>query len=96
MKTARGAIAIRISDDAEKLQRETIDNYKGIAQAQAGYHSAHHSFNYYWHGYSQEQIDRLSAQMGRKWNGGHLEPQPGGDEDAALQCGYVEDVAGYR
>lgn len=69
MKTARGAIAIRISDDAEKLQRETIDNYKGIAQEQAGYHSAHHSFNYYWRGYSQEQIDRLSAQMGRKWNG---------------------------
>ena len=69
MKTARGAIAIRISDDAEKLQRETIDNYKGIAQAQGGYHSAHHSFNYYWRGYSQEQIDRLSAQMGRKWNG---------------------------
>lgn len=69
MKTARGAIAIRISDDAEKLQRETIDNYKGIAQAQAGYHSAHHSFNYYWRGYSQEQIDRLSVQMGRKWNG---------------------------
>lgn len=69
MKTARGAIAIRISDDAEKLQRETIDNYKGIAQAQAGYHSAHHSFNYYWRGYSQEQIDSLSAQMGRKWNG---------------------------
>lgn len=69
MKTARGAIAIRISDDAEKLQRETIDNYKVIAQAQAGYHSAHHSFNYYWRGYSQEQIDRLSAQMGRKWNG---------------------------
>lgn len=69
MKTARGAIAIRISDDTEKLQRETIDNYKGIAQEQAGYHSAHHSFNYYWRGYSQEQIDRLSAQMGRKWNG---------------------------
>ena len=69
MKTARGAIAIRISDDAEKLQRETIDNYKGIAQAQAHYHSAHHSFNYYWGGYSQEQIDRLSRQMGRKWNG---------------------------
>lgn len=69
MKTARGAIAIRISNDTEKLQRETIDNYKGIAQEQAGYHSAHHSFNYYWRGYSQEQIDRLSAQMGRKWNG---------------------------
>ena len=69
MKTARGATAIRISDDAEKLQRETIDNYRGIAQTQAGYHSAHHSWNYYWDGYSQEQIDRLSRQMGRKWNG---------------------------
>lgn len=69
MKTARGASAIRISNEAEKLQQETIDNYRGIAQAQAGYHSAHNSFNYYWRGYSQEQIDRLSAQMGRKWNG---------------------------
>lgn len=69
MKTSRGATAIRISDDAEKLQRETIENYRGIAQAQASYHSAHHSFNYYWGGFNEEQIARLSAQMGRKWNG---------------------------
>lgn len=69
MKTARGAAAIRISGDAEKLQRETNENYKGIAQAQAGYHSSHHSFNYYWGGYSEEQIARLSRQMGRQWNG---------------------------
>ena len=69
MKTARGASAIRISDAAEKLQQETIDNYRGIAQAQAGYHSAHHSFNHYWGGFNREQIDRLSKQMGRSWNG---------------------------
>lgn len=69
MKTARGASAIRISDEAEKLQQETIDNYRGIAQAQAGYHSAHHSFNHYWGGFNREQIDRLSKQMGRSWNG---------------------------
>ena len=69
MKSARGATAIRISSDAEKLQRETNENYKGIAQAQARYHSAHHSFNYYWGGYSDEQIARLSRQMGRRWNG---------------------------
>ena len=69
MKTARGASAIRISNEAEKLQQETIDNYRGIAQAQAGYHSAHHSFNYYWGGFNREQIDRLSKQMGRSWNG---------------------------
>lgn len=69
MKTARGAAAIRISSDAEKLQRETNENYKGIAQAQAGYHGSHHSWNYYWGGFSGEQIDRLSKQMGRKWDG---------------------------
>lgn len=69
MKSARGATAIRISSDAEKLQRETNENYKGIAQAQARYHSAHHSFNYYWGGYSDEQIARLSRQMGRQWTG---------------------------
>ena len=69
MKTARGASAIRISNEAEKLQQETIDNYRGIAQAQAGYHSAHNSFNYYWGGFNREQIDRLSKQMGRSWNG---------------------------
>lgn len=69
MKSARGATAIRISSDAEKLQRETNENYKGIAQAQARYHSSHHSFNYYWGGYSDEQIARLSRQMGRQWTG---------------------------
>lgn len=69
MKSARGATAIRISGDAEKLQHETNENYKGIAQAQARYHSSHHSFNYYWGGYSDEQIARLSRQMGRQWNG---------------------------
>ena len=69
MKTARGAAAIRMSVDAEKLQRETIENYKKIAETQAGYHAKHHSFNYYWEEFSQEQIGRLSSQIGRKWNG---------------------------
>lgn len=69
MKTSRGASAIRISRDAEKLQKETNDNYKRITQEQAGYHSAHHSFNAYWKGFSQEQINRFSSQIGRKWDG---------------------------
>ena len=69
MKTARGEQAIRASREAEKLQKETNENYKQMAQAQAGYHSAHHSWNYYWDGYNQEQISRLSGQIGRSWNG---------------------------
>ena len=69
MKTMRGEQAISASREAEKLQKETNENYKQMAQAQAGYHSAHHSWNYYWDGYNQEQISRLSGQIGRSWNG---------------------------
>lgn len=69
MKSARGAAAIRVSRDAQKLQEETTDNYKDIAQAQAGYHGSHHSWNYYWGGFNEEQIERLGRQMGRKWDG---------------------------
>ena len=69
MKSARGARAIDASTRARQLQEETNANYKAIAQAQASYHSSHHSWNYYWDGFSQEQIARLSGQIGRQWNG---------------------------
>ena len=69
MKSARGARAIDTSTHARQLQEETNANYKSIAQAQAGYHGAHHSWNYYWDGFSEEQIARLSGQIGRQWNG---------------------------
>lgn len=69
MKTSRGAMAIDAAQRARNLQGETIENYKKIAQAQAGYHDAHRSFNYYWGGYDDEQINRLSQQIGRQWNG---------------------------
>lgn len=69
MKSARGASAIDASHRARELQEETNANYKAIAQAQASYHSSHHSFNYYWDGYDEEQIARLSQQIGRQWSG---------------------------
>ena len=69
MKSARGARAIDASTRARQLQEETNANYKAIAQAQASYHNAHHSWNYYWDGFSQEQIARLSGQIGRQWSG---------------------------
>lgn len=69
MKSARGARAIDASTRARQLQEETNANYKSIAQAQAGYHGAHHSWNYYWDGFSEEQIARLSGQIGRQWSG---------------------------
>ena len=69
IKASRGTKSVYAYKDAYRLQQETNANYLGIAQAQAGYHGAHHSWNYYWNGYSQEQIDRLSGQIGRSWNG---------------------------
>lgn len=69
IKASKGAKSVAAYRDAYNYQRETNANYLGIAQAQAGYHGAHHSWNYYWGGFSQEQIERLSRQIGRSWDG---------------------------
>lgn len=69
MKASKGTQSVAAYWDAYKYQKETIDNYKRIAQEQARYSGSHHSWNYYWGGFSQEQIDRLSGKIGRDWNG---------------------------
>ena len=69
MKASKGTRSVAAYRDAYKYQKETIDNYKRIAQEQARYSGSHHSWNYYWGGFSQEQIDRLSGKIGRDWNG---------------------------
>lgn len=69
IKASKGTKSVAAYRDAYNYQRETNANYLGIAQAQAGYHGAHHSWNYYWDGFSQEQIERLSRQIGRLWDG---------------------------
>lgn len=69
IKASKGTKSVAAYRDAYNYQRETNANYLGIAQAQAGYYGAHHSWNYYWDGFSQEQIERLSRQIGRSWDG---------------------------
>ena len=69
LKNARGLGAIDASTRARRLQEETEANYLRMAQAQASYHSAHRSWNYYWGGFTDEQIERLSEQIGRQWGG---------------------------
>lgn len=69
IKASRGTKSVAAYRDAYKYQQETNANYLQMAQAQAGYHSSHHSWNYYWGGFSQEQIAKLSSQIGRQWNG---------------------------
>lgn len=69
IKASKGTKSVAAYRDAYNYQRETNANYLGIAQTQAGYHGAHHSWNYYWNGFSQDQINRLSSQIGRLWDG---------------------------
>ena len=69
IKASKGTKSVTAYRDAYKYQQETNANYLQMAQAQAGYHGSHHSWNYYWDGFSQAQIDKLSSQIGRQWNG---------------------------
>lgn len=69
LKQSRGTKSVAAYRDAYKMQQETNSNYLQMAMAQAGYHGSHHSWNYYWGGFSQAQIDKLSGQIGRQWDG---------------------------
>ena len=69
ISSTKGAEAIRVSRRAIDMQRETNSNYLQMAQTQAGYHGSHHSWSYYWGGFSEEQIGRLNGQIGREWDG---------------------------
>ena len=69
IRQSKGTKSVAAYRDAYKMQQETNSNYLQMAMAQAGYHGSHHSWNYYWGGFSQAQIDKLSGQIGRQWDG---------------------------
>lgn len=69
LKQSQGTKSVAAYRDAYKMQQETNSNYLQMAMAQAGYHGSHHIWNYYWGGFSQAQIDKLSGQIGRQWDG---------------------------
>ena len=69
IKASKGTKSVEAYRDAYKMQQETNSNYLQMAMTQAGYHGSHHSWNYYWGGFNQAQIDKLSGQIGRQWDG---------------------------
>ena len=69
IKQSQGTKSVAAYRDAYKMQQETNSNYLQMAMAQAGYSGSHHSWNYYWGGFNQAQIDKLSGQIGRQWDG---------------------------
>ena len=69
IKASKGTRSVAAYRDAYQYQQETNANLLQMAQAQAGYHGSHHSWNYYWGGFSEAQIAKLGSQIGRQWNG---------------------------
>jgi hypothetical protein len=69
LEVNRGAMTMQAAQEAMRYQEEKNQNLKEIAQAQAGYHNAHHSWNSYWNGFSQEFVKEFSQRIGRSWSG---------------------------
>lgn len=80
-----GIKAVEDSEKAEKLQKEKEQNLKDIMVAQMGYHDSHGSFNHYFRGFSQEQINKVSEAIGRQWNGNLSDIRSADEANALLQ-----------
>lgn len=72
MKNSSGAKSVEAYKEAYKLQEEQNDNYKKIAQEQAGYHGSHHSWSYYWNGFSDDETSRIKKITGKDNFSGNL------------------------
>lgn len=72
MKASKGTKSVAAYRRAYDQQKEVNQNYLDIAKAQAGYHNAHHSWNYYWNllgGFTDDEIAKVSEAIGRDWDG---------------------------
>lgn len=69
IRGGEGTRSVSAYERAVEYQREQDRNYLDIARTQAGYHGSHHSWAYYWRGFSDADVRKLSRQMGRDWNG---------------------------
>lgn len=87
IKAGRGAISVNAARKAVKYQDEQNANYLKIAQEQARYSGNHHSWNYYWGGFTQSQINDFSNQIGRIWDGSLWDLSP---EEMKLLKGNVD------
>lgn len=72
MKNSSGAKSVEAYKEAYKLQEEQNENYKKIAQEQIGYHGSHHSWSYYWNGFSDDEISRIKKITGKDNFSGNL------------------------
>lgn len=69
MEKSYGQKATDAYEQAKRNQEETNANYLGIAQAQAGYWKRHHSWKYYWNGFSDDQTAWIRQNVKENFDG---------------------------
>ena len=69
MKDSYGSKATSYYEQAYKNQQEANKNYLDIAKAQASYHGAHGSWNHYWNGFSNDEMNWIRSNVKSDFNG---------------------------
>lgn len=69
MENSYGSKATSYYEQAYKNQKETNQNYLDIAKAQASYHGSHHSWNAYWSGFGNDEMDWIKKNVKSDFNG---------------------------
>lgn len=69
MKDSYGSKATSYYEQAYKNQQEANKNYLDIAKAQASYHGAHGSWNHYWNGFSNNEMNWIRSNVKSDFNG---------------------------
>ena len=69
IKASKGTKSVAAYKQAYANQQETNQNYLDIAKAQASYHKSHHSWNYYWNGFDEDQTRWIKQNVKEDFNG---------------------------
>lgn len=69
MENTYGSKATSYYEQAYKNQQETNQNYLDIAKAQASYHASHGSWNKYWSGFDDDEMEWIKKNVKSDFNG---------------------------
>ena len=69
IKASKGTKSVAAYKQAYGNQQESNQNYLDIAKAQASYHKKHHSWNYYWNGFDDDQTAWIKQNVKEDFNG---------------------------
>lgn len=69
IKASKGTKSVTAYQQAYANQQETNQNYLEMAKAQAGYWKKHHSWDYYWNGFNEDQTAWIKQNVKDDFNG---------------------------